>query len=55
MKPQFTYQKNDIMLHCQGDGWEYYGLIGVGSKFKSTKKVPSIRVIKTLVKELNKV
>lgn len=55
MKTQFTYQKNDIMFHSEGDGWTYEGILGHASQFKSTKKIPSIRAIKTLVKELNKI
>tara|TARA_R110000787_G_scaffold90783_3_gene191482 strand:- start:9560 stop:9748 length:189 start_codon:yes stop_codon:yes gene_type:complete len=49
----FTYQRVDNVVHAHGKGWEYQQ-VGSLTKFTQSDKVPSLRVIKTLIKELNK-
>ena len=49
----FTYERVDNVIHAHGKGWEYKQ-VGSLTKFTQSGKVPSLRVIKTLIKELNK-
>ena len=54
MKQDFTFEKVGDILEAKGDGW-IYQRVGSAHRFVQTKKLPSLRVIRTLVKELNKV
>ena len=47
------FEKVGEVVRAFGENWEYYRL-GDKVKFLQTGKVPSLRVIKTLIKKLNK-
>jgi len=49
----FTYERDGDIVHAHGEGWEYQQ-VGNLTKFTQSGKVPSLRVIKMLIKELNK-
>lgn len=46
----FDFKRIGEIFEAIGDGWEYRG-VGNRSEFIQHKKLPSIRVIKTLVKK----
>ena len=47
----FDFKKVGDIFEATGDGWEYRG-IGNRAEFSQHKKLPSIRLIKALVKKL---
>ena len=50
----FTFEKQGEVAYCKGDGFEY-AKVGELSMFKQTGKIPSLRVIKTIIKKLKEV
>ena len=50
----FDFKRVGDIFEATGDGWEYRG-VGNRSEFIQHKKLPSIRIIKTLVKELKSI
>ena len=50
----FTFEKQGEVAYCKGDGFEYAKVGGL-SMFKQTGKIPSLRVIKTIIKKLKEV
>ena len=50
-KSGFVFTKEGDIVHCKGDTFEYCKL-GTISKFTQTGKIPSLRVIKTIIKKL---
>ena len=53
-KVDFTFEKQGDAAYCKGDGFEYAKVGGL-SMFKQTGKIPSLRVIKTIIKKLKEV
>ena len=53
-KVDFTFEKQVESVYCKGDGFEYAKVGGL-SMFKQTGKIPSLRVIKTIIKKLKEV
>lgn len=53
MKVDFTFEKQGDIVYCKGFNFEYQK-IGDTSLFKQYGKVPSLRIIKTIIKELEK-
>lgn len=53
-KVVFTFEKQGKVAYCKGDGFEY-AKVGELSMFKQTGKIPSLRVIKTIIKKLKEV
>lgn len=49
----FTLETVEDCTLAIGDGWRYES-VGTVSKFTQTGKVPSLRVVRTLIKELLK-
>lgn len=49
----FVFERQGSRFVARGDGWSFEG-VGSRRLFTQTKKLPSIRVVKTLVKELLK-
>ena len=50
----FVFAREGDIVHCKGDNFEYYKL-GTISKFTQTGRVPSLRVIKVIIKKLQEV
>lgn len=50
----FTIETIGDTIFAEGDGWTYKK-VGTYSEFKQTKKIPSLRAIKSLIKELQKI
>tara|TARA_R110000850_G_C9956282_1_gene464036 strand:- start:1664 stop:1852 length:189 start_codon:yes stop_codon:yes gene_type:complete len=48
----FNYNRIEDVVSASGENWEYKQ-VGVLTEFTQTGKIPSLRVIKTLVKLLN--
>ena len=53
-KVDFTFEKQGDAIYCKGCGFEY-AKVGELSMFKQTGKIPSLRVIKTVIKKLQEV
>lgn len=53
-KSGFVFTKEGDIVHCKGDNFEY-AKVGELSMFKQTGKIPSLRVIKTVIKKLKEV
>lgn len=47
----FVFEKKDDCAYCKGDNFEYCKL-GALSKFVQTGKIPSLKIIKTIIKKL---
>lgn len=50
----FTYQKQGSIFSVKGNGFEYKS-VGGTTIFTQKKKIPSIRVVKTLIKLLKNI
>lgn len=50
----FTYQKQGSIFIAKSDGFEYKS-VGEATIFTQKKKIPSIRVVKTLIKLLKNI
>jgi hypothetical protein len=46
------FEKVYDVVHASGENWQYER-VGCAVKFVQTGKLPSLRVIKTLIKKLN--
>lgn len=49
----FEYKRIGDVATCKGDGFEYKR-VGEVTSFVQRKKLPSLRVIKTMIKQLEK-
>lgn len=49
----YNYNRVGDVVSAQGENWDYKQ-VGVLTEFTQTGKIPSLRVIKTLIKLLNK-
>ena len=54
MTKSLTYDRVEGIVHAYGNNWEYKQ-VGTISSFTQSGKLPSLRVIKTLLRLLNKV
>lgn len=50
----FVFAREGDIVRCKGDNFEYCKL-GTISKFTQTGKIPSLRIIKTIIKKLQEV
>lgn len=48
----FVFEKQGDIVYCKGTNFEY-AKVGETSKFTQTGKIPSIRIVKKLIKMLD--